>query len=514
MGKRRFEMHEYRQIIVQLRLGETIRGLTQTGLACRKKIRMIRKMALKHHWLDSQQELPTDEELAKCFTQFKPTPVTQSAVLPYQTQVEEWCRQGIQASTIHATLKRQHGFTGSYDSVQRFVKKIRDKLSILPTTILNFKPSESAQVDFGAGPKITDSLTGECVSTWIFVMVLSWSRHQYAEIVLHQDVETWLGCHRRAFNFFNGVPSKIIIDNAKCAITKACYYDPVVQRSYAELAEGYGFIISACPPYDPQKKGRVESGVKYVKKNFVPLRDFRNLVDANEQLLKWVLEVAGNRIHGTTHERPLTLFTQTESLLLKKLPDNPPELAIWEKVKVHSDCHVNYLKSRYSAPYQRVKQRLWLRASETTVRLYDDQALVAIHPRLFKPGERHTLDEHLPPNALAYSMQDSQWCLQQAKKIGHHCEQVAQKLLNHSVVDYLRAAQGIISLHKKYGDARLEAACQRALVFQSVRYNTIKSILQNGLEYAPLPEQLAFDALAETYTGQGRFCRNTSHLLQ
>ena len=101
----------------------------------------------------------------------------------------------------------------------------------------------------------------------------------YAEIVLQQDIETWLGCHRRAFNFFNGVSKKIIIDNAKCAITKACYYDPVVQRSYAEFAEGYGFIISACPPHDPQKKGRVESGVKYVKKNFLPLRRFQRSND-------------------------------------------------------------------------------------------------------------------------------------------------------------------------------------------------------------------------------------------
>lgn len=514
MGKRRFEMYEYRQIIVRLRLGESIRGLAEARLASRKKIRIVRKIAIQQKWLDTKHDLPDDDELAKFFKQPLVSPVTQSSVLPYKKQVEEWCQQGVQASTIHSALQRQHGFTGSYDSVQRFVKKIKDKLSVKVTTILEFKPGECAQVDFGAGPKLIDDRTGEIIPTWIFVMVLAWSRHIYAEIVLHQDVETWLGCHRRAFNFFNGIPKKIIIDNAKCAITKACYYDPVVQRSYGEFAEGYGFIISACPPYDPQKKGRVEAGVKYVKKNFVPLREFRNLVDANKQLIKWSLETAGNRIHGTTREKPLTLFTQTESILLKSLPDNPPELAIWEKVKIHGDCHVMYLKCRYSAPYQLVKQELWLRASETTVRLYQDHTLITIHPRLFRPGARHTLDEHLPPNALAYAMQDSQWCLEQAKKIGAHCEQVIQKLLSDSVMDYLRAVQGIISLHKKYGQARLDAACRRALVFQSVRYKTIKSILQKGLEYAPLPEQDAFDALTETYTGHGRFGRDTSTLLQ
>jgi hypothetical protein len=111
-------------------------------------------------------------------------------------------------------------------------------------------------------------------------------------------------------------------------------------------------------------------------------------------------------------------------------------------------------------------------------------------------------------------MRDSQWCLESAKKIGQYCEQVIQKLLNDSVVDYLRAAQGIISLQKKYGNARLDAACHRALVFQSAHYKTIKSILKQGLEYEPLPEQDAFDALTEAYTGGGRFCRNTSNLLQ
>ena len=514
MAKRKFEMHEYRQIIVRLKLGESIRSIVLSRVACRKKVRQVRKVALAQQWLDAKHELPGDEELANHFKVSMPTPLTQSAVSPYQEQVESWCQQGIQATTIHAALQRQHGFKGSYEAVARFVKKIKDKLSVKTTTILDFKAGECAQVDFGAGPKFYDESTGEVISTWIFVMVLAWSRHMYAEIVLRQNVETWLGCHRRAFEWFGGVPRKILLDNAKCAIVKACYHDPEVQRSYAEYAEGYGFIISPCPPYDPQKKGRVESGVKYVKKNFLPLRDFRNRIqEGNRQLKLWVLETAGNRDHGTTHQKPLTLF-EAERLLLKPLPDHPPECAVWQRVIVHGDCHVTYSKCRYSAPFKLVKQTLWLRASETTVRLFRDHEFVAMHPRLFVPGTRNSLDEHLPPNALAYAMKDPQWCLERARKIGVNCEAVIQQLLTNSVVDYLRAAQGIVSLREKYGDARLEAACHRALVFQSAKHKTIKSILQNGLEYEPLPTQDAFDALTETYTGNGRFSRDTSTLLQ
>jgi transposase len=504
-------MYQYRQIIFRLRQGDSIRGIAQAKLADRKKIRQIHAVSVQQGWLNIQRDLPTDEELLTFFKLQKSVPQS-ILTAPYKAQIEQWVKQGIQASTMHAALQRQYGFSGSYNAVQRLVKRLKEQASPV-TMMLDFQPGDCVQVDFGAGPKLIDEPTGLVTKTWVFVMVLAWSRHMYAEIVLRQDVETWLGCHRRAFEWFNGTPKKIIIDNAKCAITKACYHDPVVQRSYGDCAEGYGFIISACPPYDPQKKGRVESGVKYVKNAFVPLRSFRNLIDANQQLRSWLLEIAGNRIHGSTHEKPLTRF-ETERHLLKSLPDKPPELAVWEKVTVHGNCHVQFLKCYYSAPFRLARQELWLRASETTVRLYRDHELVAVHPRLFKYGSKHSLNEHLPPNALAYCMRDPQWCLEQARKIGIHCDQVIQQLLIASVVDYLRGAQGIIGLQKKYGNARLDAACKRALSFQSAYYKTIKSILQQGLEYAPLPENKAFDALAEAYTGKGRFCRDTSTLLQ
>lgn len=510
MSNRRFDMYQYRQIIFRLRQGDSIRGIAQAKLADRKKIRQILQIAIKQDWLNIERELPTDEELLQFFKLKKS--ISKPLAAPYLEQIEIWVQQGIQASTIHAALQRQYGFSGHYTTILRYVNRIKE--STLPVTMmLDFQPGECAQVDFGAGPRLIDELTGHETKTWIFVMVLAWSRHMYAEIVLRQDVETWLSCHRHAFEWFNGLPKKIIIDNAKCAITKACYHDPVVQRSYGDCAEAYGFIIAPCPPYDPQKKGRVESGVKYVKRSFVPLRTFKNLVDANQQLKQWLLETAGNRNHGSTHEKPLTRF-EIEKHLLRSLPDQPPELAVWEKVTVHGNCHVQFLKCYYSAPYKLVRQELWLRATGTTVRLYKEHELVAVHPRMFKHGSRQSLNEHLPPNALAYCMQDSQWCLEQARIIGKHCEQVISQLLNSSVVDYLRGAQGIVALQKKYGKARVDAACKRALAFQSGYYKTVKSILKQGLEYTPLPEHTAFDVLAEAYTGKGRFCRDTSTLLQ
>ncbi|MCX7126132.1 MAG: IS21 family transposase [Gammaproteobacteria bacterium] len=508
-------MYEYRQVISQMRLGESDRAIAKAGLVSRTKAKQIRMIASTEEWLDPLLELPADETLSHFFKKRVPCVQSESLSLTYQDEINQWVSQGIQASTIHKTLQRKYSFTGSYDSVQRFVLKIKiNNAHKNASTVLDFLPGESAQVDFGMGPMLTDVHTGESFKTWIFVMVLSWSRHQYAEIITNQKVETWLGCHKRAFEFFGGVPKRIIIDNAKCAITRACYYDPNVQRSYAECAQSYGFVISACPPREPKKKGRVESGVKYVKNNFVPLRDFRSISDANAQLLQWVLGTAGNRKHGTTYEKPLTLFNDTEKFLLKSLPENPVELCAYTRVKLHGDCHAQYEKCRYSAPHKFVHQLLWLRASESTVRIYHDYNMIAIHPRQHKPGSRHTIDEHMPPKAQAYKMRDPQWCLTQSKKIGEHCHLVIDQLFNDTVLDQLRAAQGICSLEKKYSKNRLNAACKRAQAFNTVNYRSIKNILEAGVEYDTLASEEAFDLLSDTYTGNGKYSRDTKSIIQ
>jgi hypothetical protein len=380
------------------------------------------------------------------------------------------------------------------------------------TCVLEFEPGEAAQVDFGKGPDIRDVFTGEIHKTWIFVMTLCFSRHMYAEIVTDQKVSTWLSCHRRAFEFIGGVPRKIIIDNAKCAITKACYHDPEVQRSYGELAEGYGFIISPCPPRDPQKKGRVESGVKYVKSSFVPLQDFRSIAAANQQLRSWIMETAGNRIHGTIRQKPLTLFTEAEKAFLKPLPDIPVETAVWCQVKVHGNCHAQFEKAYYSAPYQLAHKKLWLKATDSIIKLYDNLNLVAVHPRMRKQGTYSTIDEHMPPEAIAWKLQDTQWCLKQAEMIGTACHEVMRKLFGDSVLDHLRAAQGIIRLSQKYGTVRLENACLRALHFNNVKYVSIKNILMQGFDQLPLTHSLFSPVpLSPAYTA-GRFLRRSEEI--
>lgn len=502
-------MHEYRQILVRMRLGESDRELAKAGLIGRRKAGELRTVAAEQGWLDASGPLPEDAQLAAALARPRERPPVPSSIEPYRGQVKAWHEQQIAGTTIYRALVRNQQFAGSYSSVRRFLQGL-EASSPVATTVLDFAPAEAAQVDFGAGPQLIDIATGEVRSTWVFVMTLCFSRHQYAEIVWRQDVATWLACHRRAFEWFGGVVGRVIIDNPKCAITRACARDPEVQRSYAACAEGYGFKIDACPPREPKKKGRVEAGVKYVKGSFLPLRTFRDLEDGNRQLREWILSEAGNRIHGSTRQAPLTLFAEVEQPLLRALPDVPPVLATWAKVKVHGNAHIQFEKCLYSAPFRLIRQSLWLEATDTTVRLYREHELVAVHARLTRPGQHSTLNDHLPPEALAYKLADPQWCLKQAEVIGPHCRALIERLFAHRVLDNLRAAQGVVRLAKKFGPVRLEAACQRALSFDSPRYRSVKQILEKGLDQSPQPD---LPALAPVYTGAARFLRDTTKLL-
>ena len=238
-----------------------------------------------------------------------------------------------------------------------------------------------------------------------------YSRHQYAELVFDQKVETWVELHVRALESFGGVVKRVVLDNLKAGIVKAVVHDQEAQRSYRELAEHYGFLISPCRPYTPHHKGKVESGVRYVKRNALAGREFKDIHEANAHLTRWVrfsamfYEVAVTRgkqarVHGTTQELPLVRF-EREGEHLSPLPLNRYEVAVWKQVKLHPDCHVVFDYSFYSAPHRLVGEKLWLRATPRRVEVYYRFERLATHERAVHRGQRRTIGAHLPPDKLA-----------------------------------------------------------------------------------------------------------------
>ncbi|MDH5205742.1 MAG: IS21 family transposase [Hylemonella sp.] len=506
MSRRRFEMFQYRQVLVRMRAGDSVREIARSGLMGRDKLSALRSLAQQHGWLDVNTALPEDAAVAAALgSEGQRASSTVSSVEPHREVVKRWFDAGVQGRAIHAALKREHAYKGSYSAVVRMLAQLRGEQPPDVTVRLQFAPGEASQVDFGTGPTLVHP-DGKPRRTWAFVMTLAHSRHQYLEFVWDQSSATWLGCHRRAFEWFDGVPSRVIIDNAKCAIVKACRFDPLVQRAYAECAEGYGFKIDACPPHDPQKKGIVESGVKYVKSNFLPTRSFRDLADLNAQAKAWVMQEAGIRLHGTTREQPLVLFT-LEAPLMRRLPTPAPDLGTWHSVVLHRDCHVQYNRAFYSAPFALVGKTLWLRATDNAVALYEDYRHIYTHWRAQRVGQRITVADHLPPQTRAFFERDRRWCIRQAAEVGPRCAELMARLLGDAIAERLRAAQGVIGLGKRYGNSRLEAACDRALAHDSAHYRTVKTILSTGADHQPLiqPQTPA------TYT-YARFVRSAASL--
>ena len=505
MSRRKIEMHHYRQALMRMRQGDSDRDIAKSGLMGRRTAAALRTLACARGWLDTAIPLPEDVTVASALSAPKRASTTVSSLEPFRERMAAWHAQGVSGVVIHAVLKREHGYTGSYSAVRRMLATLKRETLPEATVRLDFAPGEAAQVDFGAGPMLADA-TGIVRRTWAFVMTLCFSRHQYVEFVWDQTVATWLGCHRRAFEWFCGVPARVIIDNAKCAIVKACQNDPEVQRSYADCAEGYGFRIDPCPPHDPQKKGIVESGVKYVKGNFLPLKEFRDLVDLNAQARRWVMEEAGLRRHGTTGEAPLSRFAVEQAVLLP-LPPVAPDLGVWKQASVHRDCHLLFDRAFYSVPWTLVGKTLWFKASDGMVTIYDAFRPVAAHGRASRPGERRTVRDHLPPDARAFLAHDRDWCLSRAAGVGPSCAELIERLLSDRIVERLRAAQNVLRLAKSYPAARLEAACARALAHDSPFYRTVKTILAGGHDLGVTPA-----VTAPNRPHSGRFARDAASL--
>jgi transposase len=489
MAGRRTRVLDVREMVRRFRLQESDRVVAHDLGANRRTVIKYRKVAREAGWLDAP-ELPSEREVATVLATLAPQASPhgpESCVEPHRATVVALRARKVEMLALWQILRDQHGFTGSYSSIRRFVARLEPRT---PEACVRIETAagEEAQVDFGYAGEFVDSRTGALRRSWAFVMTLSFSRHQYVELVFDQTVETWIGLHVRAFEFFGGVPRRIVPDNLKAAVVRASFHDPEIQRSYRELAEHYGFTVAPCRPATPEHKGKVESGVHYVKRNALAGRSFANLEAGNGHLRHWIMTRAGMREHGTTREAPLARFEMERPELLP-LPVVRYEPAVWKVVKLHPDCHVSFEKSYYSAPHRLIGRKLLLRAAAGRVEIYHEHERVASHPRAPKPGTRATNAVHYPPTHLAGFLVSPVRLREQAAAVGAAAADLVGKMLEEKPVDRLRAAQGVLNLLKRYGPERLEAACRRALVFGEASYRCVSSILRQGLEFSPLPPE-------------------------
>jgi transposase len=475
-------------LLRRMQAGEKDRSIARAMHLDRKTVAKYRAWATEQHVLDGPlPDLATLHARLTASLGSDNPPQNQSSLEAYREEIMSLLKQGLGPRLIFQTLSERPDFTGSESAVYRLAAKLKPPQKANAVGRIETPPGEVAQVDFGAIGSLLDPGTQMVRQAWVFVMVLGWSRHMYAEFVFDQKILTWLQCHQHAFEFFDGVPRRVVLDNLKAAIVQAYTRDKdvEVQRAYAECAEHYRFLIDACLPRMPQHKGKVErGGVGYIKNSFVPLLVPNTaLPDANRRLWEWLKHTAGQRDHGTTHERPMSRFVETEWSTLLSLPTTPYDPAIWKQVKLHQDGHVVFDKAFYSAPSRYVGQTLWLRVGLSEIRLFTgDFALVATHVRATQPGQRVTHPDHLPAEKVRGLTASREGCQVQADAIGPATAQVIADLLASRPVYRMRTALRVLHLAELYTPARLEAACARGQAFGDTSLIALKHILTERLD--------------------------------
>jgi len=445
------------------------------------------------------------------------------------SSVEEWEQQiaaleakGVGPRAILDGLQledaRFREFGGSLSAVKRVcarLKKARGPCAEDVAIPVETRPGEVAQVDFGAIGRRFDPRTRTMRQAFVFVMVLGHSRHMVARIVFDQKASTWVQLHVEAFEELGGVPAVIVPDNLKAAVVRAGFGvggETALNRSYRELARHYHFKVDPAPPYQPKKKGKVESGAKYVKGNFFRGRDEPDVEVLRPALARWLSEVAGQRIHGTTRRRPLEVFVEEEAPALLPLPVKPYRPVVWKDATVHRDSHVEFDRRLYSVPWTLVGRRVWLQASGDTLIVFADDERVATHS-LRGRGLRSTTEAHLPEHRAPLRQRSREWWEEKAARIGPETARYVRDVFDSDdVLSQLRPVQAIVMHLEKFPVERAENASRRARHFGCFDYRGLKSILVQGLDLAPLP------AAAETQEGalpeRFRFARSAAELLQ
>jgi transposase len=340
----------------------------------------------------------------------------------------------------------------SLSSVKRLCRRLKKARGVQPEDVaipVETKPGEVAQVDFGYVGKLLDPVTRVMRKAWVFVMVLGHSRHMVARIAFDQTVRTWLQLHIDAFKELGGVVEVVVPDNLKAAVVRAAFGvggETALNRSYRELARHYGFKVDPAPPYQPKKKGKVESGVKYVKGNFFRGQEELIANELSTKLGRWVREVAGMREHGTTRKRPLEVFEREEKAALKPLPAHRFDPVFWKEASVHQDSHVEFDRRLYSVPWRLIGSRVWLRATDDSVLVFADDERVATHQRRGRQ-QRSTVDAHLPAIRGNLRHRNRAWWEERAARLGPETAALVKEVFDSDdVLSQLRPVQAIVTL--------------------------------------------------------------------
>jgi len=434
----------------------------------------------------------TDEELEAALFVSDAPPGNESRPLPDWPVVhQELRRKGVTLLLLWQEYKAAH--PDGYQYTQ-FCQRYRQWAGTLDVCMRQeHKAGEKIFVDWaGQTVAVVDAASGRERQAQIFVAALGASNYTYVEATWTQTLPDWIAAHIHAWEAFQGVATLTIPDNTKTGVTAPCFYEPDLNPTYQDLALHYGTAVVPARVRRARDKAKVENAVQGVERRILaPLRNrtFFSLAELNQAIRQQLADYNDRPFQKLPGSRR-SLFETLDRPALKPLPPTRYEFAHWKKVRVHIDYHVEVEGHYYSVPYQLVRRQVEIRFNTKTVECFHNGQRVASHPRSFLKGRHTTVAEHMPKNHREYRDWTPERLVRWAAKSGPATAGVVEAILAsrpHPLQGY-RSCLGVMRLGKQYGADRLEAACHRALAIDAASYRSVASILKQGLDRRPLPE--------------------------
>ena len=406
-----------------------------------------------------------------------------SQCAPLAEVIEQSLLAGLSAQRIYQDLVAGHQFTGAYDAVKRFVRRLEQKVEP-PFRRMECAPGQELQVDFGQGAWVVEN--GKRRRVHLFRGVLGHSRKGYSEAVWRQTGESFIRCLENAFRHFGGVTATVVIDNLKAGVIQANWFDPEINPKLEEFARYYGTVILPTKPAMPRHKGKVEAGVKYAQNNAVKGRSFESLAAQNLFLTEWEQNVADTRIHGTTRRQVGRLFLEVEKPALLALP--AMVFPVFEEAPrtVHRDGHVEFKRAYYSVPPEYVGRQVWVRHEARLLRIYNQRREpIALHAAA-EPGKFTTDPAHLHSRKRHLIERGEDYLLDRCRLLGPLTGTWAEAMHQARGPQGLRVMLGLLQLAEKHAVTELEKASGTATHHGAWRLRDLKRLLDQPVNVVQL----------------------------
>lgn len=364
-------------------------------------------------------------------------------------------------------------------SFYRFIKRhkvdedrerVRCRVRVIPEII--HEPGESLILDWGKLCDVIDPQTGKKRTLWFFSGVMGHSRYMMTRLVWGNSVEETLNALQCMFNELGGVPAKLTSDNPKCFSTVASKFEPILNPAFERFCSHYGVIAELLPPRDPEKKGKVERIVPYVRRLYEACGEFKSIEDS-QRYMDRKMTIANERKHGTTKLRPIDVFLQTEASVLSELPSTAYSVEEYHMGKVRKDGHVRFRNKYYSVGEDYIGVEVFVIGSADTVEIFFKGNLLETHSRVKSTYQsKSTKKHHLKPHEQV--MEDHGYLLDKAEKVGEKVKEMVESILmrGRGYVD-TRAIWGVLSLDKDYSKTQVNKACGYALECDQLGYQAV-----------------------------------------